>query len=97
MEGEIGEGGREGRREGGGEKGEVGGRKGIGEGGEEEGEEGGGDGGGGGREKVVVCVRSRFMGETFGGDSSAPKHGLWADSGDTQSITMTDMKSRWNI
>ena len=33
MEGEIGEGGREGRREGGGEKGEVGGRKGIGEGG----------------------------------------------------------------
>ena len=58
---------------------------------------GGGDGGGGGREKVVVCVRSRFMGETFGGDSSAPKHGLWADSGDTQSITMTDMKSRWNI
>ena len=37
------------------------------------------------------------MGETFPLDDSAPKHGLWAESQDSNSTTMTEMKLKWEI
>ena len=40
---------------------------------------------------------SRFMGEKFPLDDSAPKHGLWAEKREEQSRTMADMKIKWNI